>query len=31
MLSSFNIGTLTIHFYGIVIMLGVIAATFLAR
>jgi phosphatidylglycerol---prolipoprotein diacylglyceryl transferase len=31
MLSSFNIGPLTIHFYGIVIMLGVVAATFLAR
>jgi phosphatidylglycerol:prolipoprotein diacylglycerol transferase len=29
--SSFNIGPLTIHFYGIVIMLGVIAATYLAR
>lgn len=29
--SSFNIGALTIHFYGIIIMLGVIAATFLAR
>jgi phosphatidylglycerol---prolipoprotein diacylglyceryl transferase len=31
MLSSFNIGPLTIHFYGIVIMLGVVAATYLAR
>lgn len=29
--SSFNIGPLTIHFYGIVIMLGVVAATYLAR
>jgi phosphatidylglycerol---prolipoprotein diacylglyceryl transferase len=29
--SSFNIGPLTIHFYGIVIMLGVIAAAFLAQ
>jgi phosphatidylglycerol---prolipoprotein diacylglyceryl transferase len=31
MLSSFNIGPITIHFYGIVIMLGVVAATYLAR
>jgi phosphatidylglycerol---prolipoprotein diacylglyceryl transferase len=31
MLSGFNIGPLTIHFYGIVIMLGVVAASFLAR
>jgi len=31
MLSGFNIGPLTIHFYGLIIMLGVIAATFLAR
>ena len=31
MLSSFNIGPLTIHFYGIVIMLGVVTATNLAR
>lgn len=31
MLSSFNIGPLTIHFYGIIIMLGVVAATYLAR
>ena len=29
--SSFNIGPLTIHFYGIIIMLGVVAATYLAR
>jgi phosphatidylglycerol---prolipoprotein diacylglyceryl transferase len=29
--SSFNIGPLTIHFYGIVIMLGVVAAAYLAR
>lgn len=29
--SGFNIGPLFIHFYGIVIMLGVIAATYLAR
>ena len=29
--SGFNIGPFTIHFYGIVIMLGVIAATYLAR
>ena len=29
--SSFNIGPLTIHFYGIVIMLGIVAATYLAR
>jgi phosphatidylglycerol:prolipoprotein diacylglycerol transferase len=31
MLSSFNIGPLTIHFYGIVIMVGVVAATYLAQ
>jgi phosphatidylglycerol---prolipoprotein diacylglyceryl transferase len=31
MLSSFNIGPLTIHFYGIIIMIGVVAATWLAR
>lgn len=31
MLSGFTIGPLTVHFYGIVIMLGVVAATFLAR
>ena len=31
MSSSFNIGPLTIHLYGIVIMLGVVAATYLAR
>jgi phosphatidylglycerol---prolipoprotein diacylglyceryl transferase len=31
MVSAFNIGLLTIHFYGIIIMLGVIAAGFLAR
>ena len=31
MISGFNIGPLTIHFYGIIIMLGVIAAAFLAR
>ena len=29
--SGFNIGPLTIHFYGILIMLGVIAATYLGR
>jgi hypothetical protein len=29
--SSFNIGPLTIHFYGIVIMFGAVAATYLAR
>ncbi len=29
--SSFNIGPITIHFYGIAIMLGVIAATYLAQ
>jgi len=31
MISSFNIGPLTIHLYGIVIMLGVVAAAFLAQ
>jgi phosphatidylglycerol---prolipoprotein diacylglyceryl transferase len=31
MLNSIQIGPLTIHFYGIVIMLGVLAATFLAQ
>ncbi len=31
MVNSFNIGPLTIHFYGIVIMLGVVAAAFLAQ
>lgn len=31
MISSFQIGPLTIHFYGIIIMLGVLAAGFLAR
>jgi phosphatidylglycerol---prolipoprotein diacylglyceryl transferase len=31
MVSGFNIGPFTIHFYGIIIMLGVIAALFLAR
>jgi phosphatidylglycerol---prolipoprotein diacylglyceryl transferase len=31
MISSFNIGPLTIHFYGIVIMFGVIAAAYLAQ
>lgn len=31
MISGFNIGPLTVHFYGIIIMLGVIAAAFLAR
>jgi phosphatidylglycerol:prolipoprotein diacylglycerol transferase len=31
MASSFNIGPLTIHFYGIVIMLGVVAASYLAK
>jgi len=29
--SGFNIGPLIVHFYGIVIMLGVVAAAFLAR
>jgi phosphatidylglycerol:prolipoprotein diacylglycerol transferase len=29
--SGFNIGPLTIHFYGILIMFGVLAATFLAQ
>lgn len=29
--SGFNIGPLTVHFYGIIIMLGVIAAAFLAQ
>ena len=29
--SGFNIGPLTIHFYGIAIMLGVVAATYLAQ
>jgi phosphatidylglycerol---prolipoprotein diacylglyceryl transferase len=29
--SGFNIGPLTIHFYGILIMLGVIAATYMGR
>jgi phosphatidylglycerol---prolipoprotein diacylglyceryl transferase len=29
--SGFNVGPLTIHYYGILIMLGVIAATLLAR
>lgn len=31
MLSSFNIGPLTVHFYGIIIMAGVVGASFLAR
>jgi phosphatidylglycerol---prolipoprotein diacylglyceryl transferase len=31
MLSGFNIGPVTIHFYGIIIMVGVIAATYLAQ
>ena len=31
MISGFNIGPLSIHFYGIIIMLGVIAAALLAR
>jgi phosphatidylglycerol:prolipoprotein diacylglycerol transferase len=31
MISGVNIGPLTVHFYGIIIMLGVIAAAFLVR
>ncbi len=29
--NGIQIGSLTIHFYGIIIMLGVVAATFLAQ